>query len=137
MKIAVRYFTKTGNTKKLADAIAEELSVEAKDISAPLTEKADALFLCNSVYLARADGKVKKFISDNKDKIGTVFNVSTAAMIRSTYSQIRKVAEKNSVKLSDKEFHCRGKFAALHSGHPDNEDIKAVRAFAKEAIGDI
>lgn len=132
MKAAVRYFTKTGNTKKLADAIAEELSAEAKDISEPLEEKTDMLFICNSVYWAGADGSVKRFIAENKSKIGLLVNVSTAAMIESTYAQIKKTAEKEGVKLSDREFHCRGKFTALHSGHPDEADIAAVKAFARK-----
>ena len=33
MKYAVRYYTKTGNTKKLADAIAKELGVESLPVS--------------------------------------------------------------------------------------------------------
>ena len=61
MKTAVRYYTQTGNTKKLADAIAAELGVEAKSIDTPLEEDVDVLFLCNSVYWAGVDGKVKQF----------------------------------------------------------------------------
>ena len=136
MKIEIRYFTKTGNTKKLAEAIAQELNIEAQVLSAPLSEKTDILFLCNSVYWAGADSSVKKFISENKSKIGLLVNVSTAAMIESTYAQIKKLAEKEGVKLSDKEFHCRGKFTALHSGHPDEADIADVKAFARKVIGD-
>ena len=136
MKIEIRYFTKTGNTKKLAEAIAQELNIEAQVLSAPLSEKTDILFLCNSVYWAGADSSVKKFISENKSKIGLLVNVSTAAMIESTYAQIKKLAEKEGVKLSDKEFHCRGKFTSLHSGHPDEADIAAVKAFARKVIGD-
>ena len=136
MKIEIRYFTKTGNTKKLAEAIAQELNIEAQELSAPLSEKTDILFLCNSVYWAGADSSVKKFIAENKSKIGLLVNVSTAAMIESTYAQIKKIAEKEGVKLSDKEFHCRGKFTALHSGHPDEADIADVKAFAGKVIGD-
>lgn len=136
MNIAVRYFTKNGNTKKLADAIAQELNVDARELSVSLNEKADILFICNSVYWAGADGSVKKFIRDNKEKIGLLVNVSTAAMIESTYAQIKKIAEKEKVKLSDQEFHCRGKFTALHSGHPDEADIAAVKAFAGKVAGD-
>ena len=135
MKIEIRYCSKTGNTKKLADAIAQELNNEAKELSAPLIEKVDILFLCNSVYWAGADSSVKKFITENKSNIGLLVNVSTAAMIESTYAQIKKIAEKEGVKLSDKEFHCRGKFTALHSGHPDESDIAAAKAFARKVIG--
>ena len=45
MNIAVRYYTRSGNTKKLADAVAQTASVESKDIACPLDEKADILFL--------------------------------------------------------------------------------------------
>ncbi|MBO6309149.1 MAG: flavodoxin [Oribacterium sp.] len=136
MKIEIRYFTKTGNTEKLAEAIAQELNIEAQELSAPLSEKTDILFLCNSVYWTGADSSVKKFITENKSNIGLLVNVSTAAMIESTYAQIKKIAEKEGVKLSDKEFHCRGKFTALHSGHPDEADIADVKAFARKVIGD-
>lgn len=52
MKTAVRYFTMTGNTKKLAEAIAAALDVTAEDLSKPLTEDVDVLFLGSSVYAA-------------------------------------------------------------------------------------
>lgn len=137
MKAEIRYFTKTGNTKKLADAIAAELGINAKDLSAPLSEKTDILFLCSSVYWAGADSGVKKYVRDNADKIGTLVNISTAAMIESTYPQIKKVCEQNGVSISEKEFHCRGKFTAMHFGHPDDTDIKAVKEFAKKVTGDV
>ena len=36
MKIAVRYYTKTGNTKKLAEAIGKAVGAEALPISTPV-----------------------------------------------------------------------------------------------------
>ena len=45
MKYAVRFYTKTGNTKRLAEAIAEELGIEALPLSAPITEAVDIRFL--------------------------------------------------------------------------------------------
>ena len=38
MKCAVRYYTRSGNVKKLADAVADELGVESLDVSAGLDE---------------------------------------------------------------------------------------------------
>ena len=38
MKIAVRYYTKTGNTKRLAEALAKELGVKALPVTEPITE---------------------------------------------------------------------------------------------------
>ena len=134
MKIAIRYYTQTGNAKKLADAIAEELSLEAQDVTVALSEKTDIVFLCNSVHFAGADSSVKMFIKANKDKIGTLVNVSSAAIIASTYAQVKKVAEKEGVSISDKEFHCRGSFKMIHAGHPNEADLKAAREFAREIV---
>ena len=44
MNVAVRYFTRSGNTEKLAQAVAEAVCAEAKSIASPLEEKADILF---------------------------------------------------------------------------------------------
>ena len=43
MKIAVRYYTRSGNTKKLAEAVAEAVAVEAKDFFALLGQRRAAL----------------------------------------------------------------------------------------------
>ena len=58
MKVAVRYYTQTGNTRKLCDAIASALGVEAKSVEAPLEEAVDLLFLGSSVYAAGIDPAV-------------------------------------------------------------------------------
>ena len=135
MKAAVRYYTQTGNTKKLVDAIADELGMEAKSIDSPLEEDVDILFLCNSVYWAGVDGKVKKFLKSPGAKIRQLVNVSTAALIESTYGQMKKLAADAGIPLSDREFHCKGSFKALHKGKPDDADIAAAKRFAREIAG--
>ena len=134
MNVAVRYYTQTGNTKKLAEAIAEEIGTEAKSIDVPLEEDTDILFLCNSVYWAGVDGKVKQFLKRPGARIGKLVNVSSAALIESTYGQIKKLASAGNIPLSDREFHCKGSFKALHKGKPDEGDLRAVRQFAKEVV---
>lgn len=42
MKAEVRYYTRTGNTKKLADAIAKAISTEAKTVDVALEEQVAA-----------------------------------------------------------------------------------------------
>jgi hypothetical protein len=69
MKIAIRYYTKTGNTKKLAEAIGSAINVEAKTVDEPLTEDIDILFLGSAVYAAGIDQKIKDFV-DSQLKIG-------------------------------------------------------------------
>lgn len=134
MKIAVRYYSRTGNTEKLAKAIAEELGVTAENLSAPLSEKVDILFLGSAVYAAGVDKQVKQFIKDNKENIGIIYNFSTAAALSSTYKQVKKVATENGVVLAEKEFHCRGKFAFMHNGRPNDEDLQNAKKFAREVM---
>ena len=135
MNIAVRYYTRGGNTKKLAKAIEEAIGVEAKDLSSPLEEKADILFLGCSYYAFDVDAAVKSFIEDNKDNIGEIILFGTSAMIKSMIKPIKKVADPVSVPVSNQEYHCWGEFKMFHKGHPDAADIAGAGAFAK-AIAD-
>lgn len=135
MKIAVRYYTRSGNTKKLAEAIAEAISVESCDITVPLTEKADILFLGSSYYAFDADDAVKTFIADNKDNIGKIVCFGTSAIMKSMKKPITKVAGKLGVAVADEEFHCRGQFGKIHKGRPNEEDIDALKRFAADILG--
>ena len=80
MKIAVRYFSRGGNTKKLADAIADAVGVTAETTDVPLTEDVDILFLGSSVYAFNVDDHVKDFIEGIDVTIGKVVGFSTAAL---------------------------------------------------------
>ncbi|HAX51610.1 flavodoxin family protein [Muricomes intestini] len=136
MKIAIRYYSKTGNTKKLADAISKAAGVPAETVDQPFTEPVDILFLGSSVYAAGVDDAVKKFIAslDGK-KVKRVVNFSTAALLPSTYKQIKQLLEQRSIPLDEQEFHCRGSFKIMHKGRPNEEDLKAVQEFAHKLIG--
>ncbi len=135
MKAAVRYYTKTGNTKKLAEAIAEAIGVEARPISDGLDEHVDALFLCNSVYAANIDKEVKYFVASNKDNIGCIVNVSSAALVNSTYSKMSDLAKALGIQISGSEFHCKGEFKFMHKGRPNADDLEAAKNFAKKIMG--
>ena len=50
MNYAVAYYTRSGNTKKVADAIAEVIGVPTTDISKGLSADVDVLFLGSSLY---------------------------------------------------------------------------------------
>lgn len=133
MTFAVRYYTKTGNTKRLAEAIAKELGVQALPISEPITEHVDALFLGNSYYAFSIDPEVKAFVSSlDKSKVGKIVNFGSAAMLNSTYKKVKAVADKVGIPMDEKEFHCKGEFKAFHKGRPNEEDLKAAAAFARQ-----
>ena len=62
MNIEVRYYSRGGNTKKIAEAIAGAVGVEAKTVAEPLTGDVDILFLGSAPYAFDVDDEVKKFI---------------------------------------------------------------------------
>ena len=136
MKIAVRYYTRTGNTKRLAEAIAKEAGVEALPISTPIAESVDILFLGNSYYAFSIDPEVRAFIKDlDPKKIGRIVNFGSAAMLNSTFKKVKAEADKVKIPMDEREFHCKGEFKGLHKGRPDESDLKAAAAFARTIIG--
>ncbi len=133
MKYAVRYYTKTGNTKRLAEAMAKELGVEALPISVPVDEAVDYLFLGNSYYAFNIDPEVKAFVSSlDKEKVGKIVNFGSAALLNSTYKKVKEVADKAGVAMDEKEFHCKGEFKGIHKGKPDQNDIAAAVKFVQQ-----
>ena len=135
MKVEVRYFSRGGNTKKLADAIAGAVGVQAKTTAEPLTEDVDILFLGSSVYAYGVDDEVKRFIEEIQVGVGKVVNFSTAALIKSTYKQVGKLLKAKGIPQAKEEFYCKGSFGALHKGKPDAADCEAAARFAKEVVG--
>lgn len=133
MKFAVRYYTKTGNTKRLAEAVAAELGVQALPISEHVTEQADVLFLGNSYYAFNIDPEVRDFVASlDKEKVGKIVNFGSAAMLNSTYKKVKAEADKVGISMDEREFHCRGEFKGLHKGRPNEEDLKEAAAFARQ-----
>lgn len=136
MKVAVRYYTKTGNTKRLAEAVAKAVGVEALPLSSPIEEPVDILFLGNSYYAFSIDPEVRAFIrSLSKDKVGRIVNFGSAAMLNSTWKKVKAEADKVGIPMEKREFHCKGEFKGLHKGRPNSEDLAAAAAFAKSIAG--
>ena len=135
MKVAVRYYTKTGNTKRLAEAVANAVGAEALPISAPVEEPVDILFLGNSYYAFSIDPEVRKFIASlDSSKVGRIVNFGSAAMLNSTWKKVKAEADKAGVAMDSREFHCRGEFKGVHKGRPNAEDCAAAAAFAKSVV---
>ena len=135
MIYAVRYYTKTGNTKRLAEAIAKELGVGALPISEPVNETVDFLFLGNSYYAFTIDPEVRAFVESlDRSKVGKIVNFGSAAMLNSTYKKVKKVADKVGIAMDEKEFHCRGEFKGIHKGKPIEEALTTAAAIAKSLL---
>ena len=135
MNIAVRYYTKTGNTKRLAEAVANAVGVEALPISEPVAEPVDILFLGNSYYAFSIDPEVREFVASlDKEKVGKIVNFGSAAMLNSTFKKVKAEANKVGIPMDEREFHCKGEFKGLHKGRPNEDDLSAAAEFAKAIV---
>lgn len=136
MNIAVRYYTKTGNTKRLAEAVAAAVGFEAQPISVPISEPVDILFLGNSYYAFSIDPEVRSFVQSlDKALVGKIVNFGSAAMLNSTYKKVKAEADKVGIPMDQREFHCKGEFKGVHKGKPDAADLKAAAEFARQIVG--
>lgn len=132
MRIAVRYYTKTGNTKRLAESLAAAVGVQAQPISVPVDEAVDILFLGNSYYAFNIDPEVRDFVrSLDRSKVGRIVNFGSAAMLNSTWKKVKAEADRVGIPMEPREFHCRGAFKGLHKDRPNAQDLQAAADFAK------
>ncbi|GJG36835.1 hypothetical protein [Prevotella lacticifex] len=132
MSIAIRYFSKTGHMKRMADVVSAVTGVEAKDITYPISEPVDTLFLGSAVYYAGIDERMKEFIrSLDGSKVKNVICFSSAALLPSSYPQVRRLLEGHGIRVDEREFHCRGSFSLLHRGHPNDEDLMNLKEFVE------
>ena len=134
MKAAIRYYSKGGNTEKVALAISKAIGLPAETIDVPLLEDVDILFLGSSVYGFDVDVQVKQFISNIDVKVGKVVNFSTACLVKSTYKQVGKLLAEKNIPLAKEEYYCRGSFGPMHKGRPNQQDLQAAEAFARKIM---
>ena len=135
MSVAVRYYSRGGNTKKLADAIAEVAGVEALSTDAGLEGAVDTLFLGASVYAYGIDDHVKSFIAKlDSDQVGKIVVFSTSALAERAFPEVARAIKDSGIDVDDRNFYCRGSFLMMHKGRPNDEDVANAKAFAKEIL---
>ena len=133
----VIYFSRGGNTKKVADAIAAGIGVTAESVSAgtPEVKGADTLFVGGSLYAGGIASKLKTFLSGlNEGDVKKVVVFSTSTSGETAMSQVKKLLDPKNIPVSDAEFYCKGSFLLANKGRPNAEDLKAAEDFAKSNI---
>lgn len=99
MKIAVRYQSRGGNTRSMAEIIAKRAGVNAEPVSVPLTEKVDLLFLGGAVYMWKIDPQLRSFLEKlDKQKIRQIAAFSTTGLMPLAILQIKRYAKKAGIR---------------------------------------
>ena len=94
-KIAVRYQSRGGNTKAVAEVIAKAVGVEAQTIDVPVTEPVDLLFIGGGVYAWDIDKALKAYLQNlTPETVQSVAAFSTAGGMNGTDKITAIVREK-------------------------------------------
>lgn len=138
MNIKVMYHSSTGNTEKLAQAIAGALNVQAQAIGegAALGGPVDLLFVGDGIYAGRPNRKTVNFI--NGLDASNVKNVA----VFGTYGGQEKIGDDLRKMLADKGLHvvgepyaCKGQsWIFLNRKHPNEEELNGAVEYAKRTL---
>ena len=135
MKTAIRYYSKFGHSRQMAEAIEEIVGTKAATVAEPLSEPVETLVLGAGVFLGKVNGAVIDFINTlTPEQVKCVVLFGSCAIIESPVPQMRKALEAHGIKVCDKSFTCKGSMGPVHSGHPDAQDIEAFRQFVQSTI---
>ena len=113
MNVAVRYCSRSGNTKKVAEYIAEAAGVNAVSVDAEeaiLTEKADVLFIGGALYAYGIDDKLKKYLDTlSSDKVGKAVVFSTSWLSKHALDLIKNALAEKGIPVEESTFYLKSK----------------------------
>ena len=139
-RVVVFYSSKTGNTKKVAEAIAEEMGVEAIEASAVGTgfnmKKCDLIFAGSGNYKRAPADEMVEFLEGLRpadDRYGVVFGTAGGSN-RAHLEKMKEILEKKGVRMLG-EWCCPGQeYEMKNKGRPNEEDLAEAREFALKAL---
>lgn len=134
----VVYFSKGGNTKKIADAIAEGAGVTAASVEqSNALSYTEILFVGASIYAGTIDGKLRAFLTSLRlSQVKTVALFGTSAGKKTALAEVKSILEPKGISVLNDEFHCKGSFLLFNRGRPNEEDLKQAKLFARKICGE-
>ena len=137
LRIAVRYQSRGGNTRKVAEAIARKSGVVAKPLDP--TEKlagVDLLFVGGGVYAGNPHKTVTEALAalTADQASGVAFFCTAITPVPETEGKLKAKLKDEAIAVSGEVFQCSGKFLFFKRAKPDAADLSKAEAFAKRTI---
>ncbi len=133
MNTAVIYATKSGHSKKIADAIAKELDTTALDIKEnPNIDSIDLLYIVGGIYGGQSSPELLNYIRslDNTMVKETVL-ITSCVSKKIRQEEARRILIEKKIAVREDEFVCQGSFLFFGIKHPNAADINDAVSFAK------
>jgi len=126
------YFSRSGNTKKLAMTIAEEFNVKAQHIqSVKLISEGTDIFLGSGLYFMKPSKLLRDFIRNNdfKGRKVALFGTSAAGKGVEVIGMERLLKRKGAIITG--KYYCKGQFFFIRKGRPTDKDLEKAKEFAR------
>lgn len=113
MKNAVRYYSRSGNTKMAAEAIARAIGTDAVSVdsaSASLQEPVDVLFIGGALYAYGIDKHLKAYLGSlKKDQVKKAVVFSTSWISKHAIDLIKDELNRKGIPVEKETLYFRGK----------------------------
>ncbi len=130
MKIQVRYYSRSGNTKTLAEEIAKSLNTKAISIDSEdsiIKEETDILFIGGALYAYGLDNKLKIYIKELDPKqIKKAVVFSTSWISKHSITLMKKILRDKGIEVVEDYIYYKNK--------PSDNELKEVERKVKEII---
>lgn len=136
MKISIIYYSKTGHSAKLAEAIAKELGSSALNVmDTPKVDGTDLLIVVSGIYGGKSAPELINYLNGlNPATIKQAVMVTSSLGASETQGQVRETLEKKGIRLSPESYHCKGNFLFFGLGHPNRAEIAGAGDFVKRLL---
>ena len=133
MKIQVRYYSRSGNTKALAEAIAKGVNTKAiaiNDNNSSIQDKVDILFIGGALYAYGLDNKLKEYIANlDANKVSKAIVFSTSWISKHSIDLIKKALKNKGIDVEEDYLYYNNK--------PNENELKEASDIAKKMIDNI
>ena len=135
--ISVLFYSRGGNTRKVADAIAGELGVKAADVKSSPSIGSRITFLGSGIYAGKLGDDMAKFV-ESGNFTGCKMAIFYTCMNphgnqKAMDAMTSTLKQKGATVLGI--YYCKGKtFVLFNRGHPNKEDLDNAKKFAREML---
>ena len=139
-RVKVFYCSKSGNTKKVAEAIAAEMKTEAIEAAAVGNgynmKKCDLIFVGSGNYQSAPGKEIVEFLKSvvpAEDRYAAVFGTAGGSN-KGHLSKMKELLEKKEIRVLD-EWCCPGQeYELKNKGRPNEEDLEGAKDFARKTL---
>ena len=130
MRVAIRYFSRGGNVKAMAEALSRGAGVEAISIDDPrakITEPIDLLFIGGALYKFQLDSRFKAYLEDLPEGlISEAICFGSSMLTRRPIYLMQDYLKAKNIKISKQAIYSRN--------HPNESLIDVIEYFAENEL---